>query len=457
MQRIRKMRWVVLALLLALVPASAFAGVFISVNFGPPPMPVYVQPPCPEPNMMWTPGHWAWDPEIGDYYWVPGAWVPAPYMGALWTPGYWGWDGGVYLWHEGYWGPHVGYYGGVNYGGGYQGIGYAGGEWNGGMFAYNTAVINVDRRRVNNVYVNQTIVNQTTIINNNHVAYAGGPGGIQHQPLPEERMAERDQHERPTGIQQQHIVAARGDRSNFSKVNGGAPRAVVSARPLAAETHAAPAGFRPSAARPVSELSHAQAPASIQRAAQQDTQKTAVAVRNNPSARTGTQPVTNNRQGGAQPTTVTRPGAQSVTNSARPGVQQSNPTQRIAGPTTTVQTLRPAATTGQTARPTYAPSTTPNARQTTSPTQTSRPTASQTTAPTARPNAAPVQTSRPAAAQPTTQRPSAAPTSRPSAAPSTRPSTSAQPAARPSAAPAAHAAPAAQPRQQSKPDKKEPK
>ena len=26
------------------------------------------------------------------YFWVPGAWVPAPYEGALWTPAYWGWS-----------------------------------------------------------------------------------------------------------------------------------------------------------------------------------------------------------------------------------------------------------------------------------------------------------------------------------------------------------------------------
>jgi hypothetical protein len=115
----------------------------LSVNDAPPALPVYVQPPCPQPNLIWTPGYWHHG--FLGYYWVPGAWVPAPYVGALWTPGYWGFAGGGYGFHAGYWGPHIGFYGGVNYGGGYMGIGFAGGSWNGGTFAYNTAVVNVNR------------------------------------------------------------------------------------------------------------------------------------------------------------------------------------------------------------------------------------------------------------------------------------------------------------------------
>jgi hypothetical protein len=109
-------------------------------------MPVYEQPPCPEPNLMWTPGYWAYSNDDGDYFWVPGAWVAAPYEGALWTPNYWGWSGGHYRFHHGYWGRHVGYYGGVDYGGGYGGVGFAGGEWRGNSFAYNTAVMHVNHR-----------------------------------------------------------------------------------------------------------------------------------------------------------------------------------------------------------------------------------------------------------------------------------------------------------------------
>ena len=135
----------------------------ITVNEAPPALPVYVQPPCPEPNLIWTPGYWHHG--FLGYYWVPGAWVPAPYIGALWTPAYWGFAGGSFGFHAGYWGPHIGFYGGVNYGGGYMGIGFAGGNWNGGHFAYNTAIIRVNTNVVTNVYVNTTIVRQTTIIN----------------------------------------------------------------------------------------------------------------------------------------------------------------------------------------------------------------------------------------------------------------------------------------------------
>src|SRR5579871_130477 len=97
-------------------PLAANAQISVSIGVEPPPLPVYVQPPIPGDGYMWTPGYWAWDGDFGDYYWVPGTWVQAPFVGALWTPGYWGWAGGNYAWHAGYWGDHIGFYGGVNYG-----------------------------------------------------------------------------------------------------------------------------------------------------------------------------------------------------------------------------------------------------------------------------------------------------------------------------------------------------
>ena len=149
--------------MLVLPATQAHAGVFISVGFAPPVLPVYVQPPLPAPGYIWTPGYWAY----GDagYYWVPGVWVSPPRAGVLWTPGYWGFAGGVYGWHAGYWGPHVGFYGGVNYGFGYGGVGFFGGEWRGGVFAYNSAVANFGGVHVTNVYENRTIVERNTIVN----------------------------------------------------------------------------------------------------------------------------------------------------------------------------------------------------------------------------------------------------------------------------------------------------
>ncbi len=241
MQLLRTGRWLLLALLISVIPATSHAGVFISVNFAPPVMPVYEQPPCPEPNLIWTPGYWAYGED--GYYWVPGAWVPAPYEGALWTPGYWGWRNGLYVFNDGYWGPTVGYYGGVNYGFGYMGIGFSGGEWRGHTFAYNTAIVRVNTTVIRNVYVDRTVVVHNTIVNDRHVAYSGGPGGIRHEPLPQERQAMAQPHIAPTSFQQQHIQSARADRSSYFKANGGRPQNLALARPLPAAHVAPPAGI----------------------------------------------------------------------------------------------------------------------------------------------------------------------------------------------------------------------
>jgi hypothetical protein len=235
-------RWLLLALLLSVFPASSFAGVFISVGFAPPVLPVYEQPPCPEPGLMWTPGYWAYGDD--GYYWVPGAWVPAPYEGALWTPGYWGWSNGLYVFYPGYWGPHVGYYGGVNYGFGYMGIGFVGGMWRGHDFVYNTAVMHVDGRYIHNTYQDRTVVDRYTVARGSRVAFSGGPGGIRHDPVPEERMAMHEQHMGSTSFQAQHENSARGDRSSYFKSNGGRPANLAVSRPLPAETHAAPNAMR---------------------------------------------------------------------------------------------------------------------------------------------------------------------------------------------------------------------
>ncbi|HWE86583.1 MAG TPA: YXWGXW repeat-containing protein [Terracidiphilus sp.] len=255
MRLFRSVRWLLLALLLPLIPASqARAGVFISVGFAPPVLPVYVQPQCPEAGYMWTPGYWGYGDD--GYYWVPGAWVPAPYYGALWTPPYWGWQGGLYVFHTGYWGPHVGYYGGVNYGFGYMGIGFVGGAWHGREFAYNTAVMHVNERVIHNTYIDRTVVEHNTVIRDSRVAYSGGPGGINHAPTAEERTFTHEQHTAPTGVQQAHIQAARSDHSNYFNANHGQPQHAAFERPMTSagvNTHASagvqgrPGGFNANA------------------------------------------------------------------------------------------------------------------------------------------------------------------------------------------------------------------
>ena len=69
------------------------------------------------------------------------------------------------------------------------------------------------------------VVRNTRICwSNNHVAYSGGPGGINHRPTPEENAYSHEQHTAPTAMQTQHEGAARGNTNNYASHNGGHPR-----------------------------------------------------------------------------------------------------------------------------------------------------------------------------------------------------------------------------------------
>jgi hypothetical protein len=219
----RLLRFSLFALVLLAIPASSFAGVFVSVAFGPPALPVYAQPACPGDGYIWTPGYWGYGP--GGYYWVPGTWVLAPEPGFLWTPGYWGWGGGLYVWHPGYWGPHVGFYGGINYGYGYFGGGYAGGYWSGRTFYYNRSVNNVT---ITNVHIYNKTVNNVT---ENRVSFNGGRGGVNMRPTHEQESVERERHIQPTEMQSHHENAARENRDLWASNNHGRPAIAATARP----------------------------------------------------------------------------------------------------------------------------------------------------------------------------------------------------------------------------------
>lgn len=214
----RKVCLLLITLWIAIAPAVSHAGVFLSITVAPPPLPVYVQPVCPAPNYLWTPGYWAWG--TAGYYWVPGVWVAAPRPGLLWTPGYWAFSGGYYGWHAGFWGPHIGFYGGVNYGFGYTGVGFVGGRWAGGVFSYNTAVMHVNTAIVHNVYVDRTVI-RSTVVNR---ASFNGPGGINARPTGQEMAANREQHFGPTAFQSSHERTASFNRGNLASVNGGHPQ-----------------------------------------------------------------------------------------------------------------------------------------------------------------------------------------------------------------------------------------
>jgi hypothetical protein len=241
-------RSLVLAAVVSAIPAASFAGVFVSIGIGAPPvLPVYVQPVCPAPGYIWTPGYWAYDEQAG-YYWVPGAWVLAPYTGALWTPGYWGWGNGGYLWNAGYWGLHVGFYGGVNYGFGYFGRGFEGGRWDHGVFAYNRAVMHVDGPRFHNVY-NERVVNN---YNTTRVSFNGGRGGVQMRPNAQEQAFSREQHMAPMAAQHQNEMRASQNRAQFANVNHGRPENLARTEPASFNRNM-PANTRPAVnnARPM--------------------------------------------------------------------------------------------------------------------------------------------------------------------------------------------------------------
>jgi hypothetical protein len=205
--------------------AVAQIGIGISVNFGPPALPVYEQPICPADGYLWTPGYWAYDSD-GGYYWVPGTWVEAPQVGFLWTPGYWGWGGNAFLFHEGYWGPHVGFYGGINYGFGYGGFGYEGGRWEGGHFSYNTYVSHVNTTIIHNTY-NITVTN----VSETHVSYNGGTGGVEARPTSEQESYANERHVGPVAAQTQHVQAARSNPELRASANQGKPPIAATAKP----------------------------------------------------------------------------------------------------------------------------------------------------------------------------------------------------------------------------------
>src|ERR1700736_2503130 len=169
-------RALLITLLAVAYPAASFAGFFgvgVTVGFAPPPLPVYVQPPCPSPGYVWAPGYWAYDDD--DYYWVPGTWVLAPEFGLLWTPGYWSVVDDYFAWHAGYWAPHVGFYGGINYGFGYFGTGFVGGYWRDHDFYYNRAVTNITNVNITNVY-NSRVYNNRNGVAETRASYNGGNG-----------------------------------------------------------------------------------------------------------------------------------------------------------------------------------------------------------------------------------------------------------------------------------------
>src|SRR6266852_5295680 len=216
-----------LALVMLALSAASMAQFRVAIAFGPPALPVYVQPVCPGEGYIWTPGYWSWDDDAEDYYWVPGTWVLAPEVGFLWTPPWWGWGGEAFIFHEGFWGPVIGFYGGINYGFGYFGEGYEGGRWENGRFFYNRSVTNVNVTVIRNVY-NTRVVNENRV---NRISYNGGNGGINARPTPQQEAAARERHLPPAAVQVQHAQAARTNPQQRASVNMGKPAVAATPKP----------------------------------------------------------------------------------------------------------------------------------------------------------------------------------------------------------------------------------
>jgi hypothetical protein len=221
----RTIRTLLVFLALA-IPAVLFGQIGVRIAIGPPMLPVYEQPICPGDGYLWTPGYWAYDDSVSDYYWVPGTWVLAPEEGYLWTPGYWGWGDGGYLFYDGYWGPTVGFYGGINYGFGYWGGGYGGGRWNNGHFFYNSSVNNMGGGNFHNVYNERVDKN-----NESRVSFNGGRGGTESRPTSEQEAAVNQRHIPSVTAQTQHVQAARGNPEQRAGVNHGNPVIAATTKP----------------------------------------------------------------------------------------------------------------------------------------------------------------------------------------------------------------------------------
>jgi hypothetical protein len=234
----RTIRTLLVFLALA-IPAVLFGQISVRIAIGPPMLPVYEQSICPGDGYLWTPGYWAYDDSISDYYWVPGTWVLAPEEGYLWTPGYWGWGDGGYFFNDGYWGPEVGFYGGINYGFGYFGEGYGGGRWNNGHFFYNSSFNNLSGGNFHNVY-NERVENH----NESRVSFNGGSGGIVVRATSQQEAASRQRHLPPVAAQTNHAQAARANPEQRVSVNHGKPSTGATTIPIGYNDHQAAAPQR---------------------------------------------------------------------------------------------------------------------------------------------------------------------------------------------------------------------
>ncbi len=317
-------------------PAAARAGfdVGVTVGFAPPPLPVYVQPPCPSPGYIWAPGYWAYGDD--DYYWVPGTWVLAPEFGLLWTPGYWSGVDAYFVWHAGYWAPHVGFYGGINYGFGYFGTGFVGGYWRDHEFFYNRAVTNITNVNITNVYNSRVYDNR--IVNNSaaetRVSYNGG-NGVHARPTRAELAASHEARRGLTASQSRQVESARTVRTLRASVNHGVPPVAATNRPGAfAGRGVVAARQNVSDSRPF----HSPPPHAVTRSVDPVRASTHIAAA--PQASRTPQPITYSRNSASVPRVAAQaPTGHTFNRPAVPSQYRANPPSRVAAQAPTRRTF----------------------------------------------------------------------------------------------------------------------
>jgi len=73
----------------------------VEVPVAPPPPRAEVIPPPSGPDLVWVPGHWAWNGRA--HHWVGGHYRRAPQRGHQWVPGHWEKRGRHWVWIDGRW------------------------------------------------------------------------------------------------------------------------------------------------------------------------------------------------------------------------------------------------------------------------------------------------------------------------------------------------------------------
>jgi hypothetical protein len=86
----------------ALVPPVTGVTAIEAIETAPPALVTERVPEHQDPQAIWIPGYWAWEPEREDFLWVTGVWRRPP-PGRHWVGGYWKQYDEGWVWARGFW------------------------------------------------------------------------------------------------------------------------------------------------------------------------------------------------------------------------------------------------------------------------------------------------------------------------------------------------------------------